>query len=120
MEKTRLVVIILITLLVASNIFFVVRYILSQTELNSARQQLQVQQTDQKSLFFAKLFVDRFLLGQGTVGFEDRLKLENSVRDINDPEIFKQWQRFTSSSDDSEAQLAAGELFNLLFKRLEK
>ena len=97
MQKIRLAVIILITLLAASNIFIAAQYVLSQIELNRVNGQLQVQQVNQKSLSFAKIFVDKFLLGEGTVGFEDRLKLENAVREINDPEIFSQWQKFTAS-----------------------
>lgn len=120
MQNTRLVIIILITLLAASNIFLAVQYTLSQMELKSVKQQLQIQQTDQKSLFFAKLFVNKFLLGQGTVGFEDRLTLENAVRDINDPVIFKQWQTFTNSQTDYDAQKSAGIMFNLLLDKLSE
>jgi hypothetical protein len=105
---------------IAFAIFMSVQYILSQLQLKDAVGQISVQKADRKTLIFAKLFVDKFLLAQGTVGFEDRLKLENAVRDINDPAIFKQWQKFTDSTDDREAQTAAGDLFNLLFNRLEK
>ena len=120
MQKIRLVIIILITVLVASNILLAVQYALSQMELKNVKQQLQIQKTNQKSLFFAKLFVNKFLLGQGTVSFEDRLVLENAVRDINDPTIFKQWQTFTNSQTDYDAQKSAGVMLNLLLDKLSE
>jgi len=116
----RLLIITLITFSLAANVFFAVQYTISQLELRDALRQIVAQDMNNKSLSFAKMFVDKFLLSSGTVNFEDRLALENAVREIKDPEIFKQWQIFTNSPDDHEAQLAAGKLFNLLFDRIKK
>lgn len=120
MQYKRLIIVTLVTLSLAFNVFLAVQYTLLKLELQNITTQLLSRKTDEKALLFTKLFVDKFLIGQGTVDFEDRLKLENAVRDINDPEIFKQWQKFTASSDDRQAQLATGELFNLLLNRMEK
>lgn len=114
MQKTRLVIITIITLLIAGNIFFAVIYFINRVELLQAQKQLNVQQTNEKSLFFAKLFIDKVLLSEGTVNFEDRLKLENAVRDINDPKIFAKWEEFTNSQNDRESQVAVGSLLKLL------
>lgn len=113
MQKTKLVAIIIV-LLVAGNILFTAMYFLNRAELLRLQEQLKVQQTNEKSLFFAKLFIDKVLLSAGTVNFEDRLKLENAVRDINDPKIFAKWEEFTNSQNDRESQIAVGNLLKLL------
>ena len=69
-------------------------------------------------MLFAKLLVEKILLGTGTVSFDDRLQLENAVRDINDPEIFTEWEKFTDSSSNSETQQTLGTLFDLLLKKI--
>lgn len=120
MQRTRLFVIIIITLLVASNIYLAVMYGLIQLESAQVQGQLSDQQTNEKALLFAKLFIDNVLLGEDVVSFEDRLKLENSVRDINDQKIFDQWQAFTQAESDKEVQVAAAKLLDLLFDRVSK
>jgi hypothetical protein len=119
-NKTRLLIVIIITLLIATNIYFVVMYTLSQFERSDAEAQLKTQKTNEKALFFAKLFIDKVLLGESTVDFEDRLKLENSVRDINDQKIFNEWQNFTKSQTDKEVQVSAGRLLDMLFDKVSK
>ncbi|MCX6719810.1 MAG: hypothetical protein NTV36_01750 [Candidatus Staskawiczbacteria bacterium] len=65
-----------------------------------------------------KLLVEKILLGQGQVSFDDRLKLENAVREINDPEIFGKWQKFTNSTSDSETQQNVGVLFLAIINKI--
>lgn len=120
MNKTRLFVITIITLLAASNIYLAVMYGLSQLEAAQTRSQLKSQETNEKALLFAKLFIDKVLLGEGTVDFEDRLKLENAVREINDQKIFNEWQTFTASQGDSEVQASAARLLGLLFDKVSE
>ena len=109
---------IIISLLVAVSVYLATMYFLNRQELLQAQQQLKIQQSNDKVLVFAKLFVDKVLLGKGTVSFDDRLKLENAVRDINDPEIFSKWQEFTESKTDNESQVTVGNLLKLLFTKI--
>jgi hypothetical protein len=118
MQKIRLFAIIIITILAVAAVLFAVMYFLDRQELLQARQQLKAQQTNEKVLVFAKLFVDKVLLGEGTVSFDDRLSLENAVRDISDKEIFSDWQEFTNSQSDKESQAAVGNLLKLLFNKI--
>lgn len=120
MQKTRLFLIIIITILMAGNIWLGVQYFINRAELSQVREQLNIQQANEKVLIFGKLFVDKILLGEGTVLFEDRLKLENGVRDINDKEIFSKWQEFTNSQDNKDSQTAVGNLLKLLFTKIYK
>lgn len=120
MNKSRLFLITIITLLAAGNIYFGSMLILEKNKLNEIRDQLKDQETNEKVLFFAKLFISKVLLGEGEVDFEDRLKLENAVRDIGDKNIFDHWQTFTSSQSDKEVQTSAGQLLNLLFDKISQ
>ncbi len=120
MNKTRLFLIIIFTFLVAGNIYLAVMYSLSRLESIQARNQLENQKTNEKAVYFAKLFVEKVLLGEGEVSFEDRLKLENAVRDINDQKIFDQWQAFTNSQSDKEVQISAGLLLEFLFDKVSE
>lgn len=113
----KIIIIFVIVILILGNIFFGVFYFLQNSELKQIKKQLSAQQTNQKIIVFAKLFVDKVLLGRGTVSFDDRLKLENAVRDINDKEIFSRWQEFTDSKNDQDAQKAVGNLFKVLFTK---
>lgn len=119
MENKKLIVIFLV-ISVLLNIALGVWGFISVINFKNAKNQIIAQRANQKVLFFAKMFVDKFLLSSGTVDFDNRLALENAVREINDPEIYKQWQDFTKSPDNSFAQLSAGQLLKLLFLRLEQ
>ena len=120
MQKTKLALTIIIIVLIAVSASFAVMYLLDRQKLVQDEQQLKEQQTNEKVLVFAKLFVDKVLLGEGTVSFDDRLSLENAVRDINDKEIFSDWQAFTNSQSDKESQTAIGNLLKLLFAKFYK
>jgi hypothetical protein len=118
LDKTRLVSNILMLILLVGNIFFSIQY----TE--GIRQQ-QVAQTDKigtniQVARFVKLFVDVVLnteTGQ-TISYENRVKLENSVREIKDKDIMKQWDKFVVSTNAKDAQMNAVSLMKLLTNKL--
>ncbi len=116
--KTRLIVITVICLLTAITIYMSVECFLLAFELKTTKSELKVQQNDEKVKFFAKLFIDKILLSEGVVSFDDRLKLENAVRDINDEEIMFQWEKFTENNGDAEAQKIVGIILDLLIKKI--
>ena len=114
MDTKRLILVIVISLLIAGNIYFVVQLFLCKGELNRANEFLYTKQINEKTLAFSKLFVDKVLKGGSEIDFEDRLKLENSVREINDQEIFDQWQKFVKGGTDQEDQQNLTKLLKLL------
>ncbi|MFH1967891.1 MAG: hypothetical protein ABIJ84_00720 [bacterium] len=118
MNSSRLFIIIVISLLVAGNVYLGIMLVLEKKELSEAREHLREQEVNEKSLFFASLFIDKVLLGEGEVSFEDRLKLENAVRDIGDKEIFDQWQGFVKSQSDKDVQVSVARMLNLLFDKV--
>jgi len=119
-NKTRLFIIVIITLLACGNIYLAVLYGLAQLEFRQTQNQLKAQEANEKAVFFAKLFISEVLLGEGTVDFEDRLKLENSVREINDQNIFDAWQTFTKSENEKDIQRSASRLLELLFDKVAR
>lgn len=120
MDKKRLVLIIVISLLIAGNIFLGVQLFLCKSELNRANQSLYTRQINEKTLAFSKLFVEKVLGGGVEVDFEDRLQLENAIREINDQEIFDQWQKFVKSQSDYQAQEEVAKLFTMLLNKITK
>lgn len=108
----------IIALLVSIIFYFALNCFLLSTEIRRANASLRVQQADQKATFFVKLFINKVLLSTEPINFEDRLKLENAVRDIDDPEIFAQWQKFTASKDDAETQKIVGIILKLIIDRM--
>jgi len=52
--------------------------------------------------------------------FETRLSLENSVRDLNDPEIMAEWQNFTNSKTEADAQTSVKTLLGILISKIQK
>ena len=75
-------------------------------------------QYDQKVLNFTKLFIGKVLKADGEVNFEDRLQLENTVRDIDDKTIFDQWQKFVNAKTSLEAQIEVKNLLEMLVDKV--
>lgn len=120
MKKILIAVILLFLLSLAANVYITIRCISLNAELKQEKQLLKAQETNGKVVYFMKLFTDKVLSQSGTVGFEDRLKLENAVRDINDAQIFNSWQEFVNSESDEDAQKSVGMLFDLLIGKINK
>lgn len=114
----RKLLIIILALLFAVNVLLGIWLVAAKIGEKEARQQIKAQQVNEKALLFAKLFVEKVLQDQNEIDFEDRLQLESAVRDLNDQEIFSQWQKFTKSQSNEEAQQEAGALFTLLLNKI--
>lgn len=112
------VVVILIIVLGLGLGFFGWQYFLLQAQLQTAKSALESQQVNKKVLVFSQLFVTNVLQGSKEVSFDDRLQLENAMRDIKDPELFAAWQKFTSAKDQAEIQQQFSSLFQLLLKKI--
>ena len=67
---------------------------------------------------FLNLFIEKVLKSNQEITFEDRLKLENAVRDINDPEILATWEQFTGGTNEAENQKGVKELLATLVKKI--
>ncbi|MBU3934377.1 hypothetical protein KKC00_00155 [Patescibacteria group bacterium] len=87
-------------------------------KLKTAESLLQTCQHNEEVLDFTKLFIGKVLMAETDVSFEDRLKLENAVRDISSQEIFSQWQKFTESKTEVQAQEEVKNLLELLVSKI--
>ena len=115
----RIFLIITILILLVGNVFFWLKYSATQKELLKTTQALETQKTNEKLLNFAKLFIDTVLKAEGEIDFETRLQLENAVRNLNDSEILAQWQKFTDSQTEVDAQTEVKNLLELLVSKIK-
>jgi len=113
-EKFLIIIIILMAVILAG---VTALYFFDKAELNNAKQ-VKIQQVNEKAMYLAKLFVEKVLRGESEVNFEDRLKLENAVRDLNDKEVFEQWQKIVNSKSAEETQQEVGTFLDLLMNKI--
>lgn len=114
-DKTRLMANILMVILVCLNIFFSIQYT-QNMKIEDTKLEQEAAKTEarlQKSRFM-KLFVDKVLGTNGTISFEDRVKLEADVRALGDQNLTAQWEVFVSSTDSETAQQSAVKLMSML------
>lgn len=115
-QKTILTITILV--LLAGVIFFGFKYSVVKKEIQQNRTALETQKTNKEVLEFAKLFIEKVLKAEAEVDFETRLKLESAVRDLGDEEILTQWQKFTESETEPEAQKEVRNLLEMLLSKI--
>lgn len=114
----RTAILIIITILIAAVILLAGQYLISLQDLKATKSLLQTYQYNEKILSFTKLFIIKVLKAEAEVSFEDRLKLENAVRDINNKDIFDQWQKFIESKTEAQAQKEVKNLLELLINKI--
>jgi len=117
LDKTRLVSNILMVILVAGNIFFSIQYtqnIMQQNLQESDNTIIRIQASK-----LLKLFVDVVLNAESSaISYDDRVALENGVRQMKDVDVIKQWDTFVASKNADIAQQNAVEFMKLLTNKL--
>ena len=108
-----------ITMLLVSNLFFIIKNATLQKEVLEIKRPIEIQEINEKVLNFTKFFIEKVLKAEKEVDFETRLKLENAVREIGDPEILAQWQKFIDSKTEIEAQQEVKNLLELLVSKIK-
>jgi hypothetical protein len=118
-DKTRLMANLLMLVLVGLNIYFSIQYTqgIKRDDVNQATEMMKTEEKLKISKFM-KLFVDNVLGTNGTISFEDRVKLEADVRALGDEAIVKQWDLFVVSKDSEEAQKNAVLLMSVLMSKM--
>jgi len=114
-----LLLFLIIGILLASNFVLLIRYSSLQKELEETQKSIEEQEFNKGVISFLNLFVDEVLNTEGEVSFEERLKLENAVRDLEDDEILTQWNSFVDSQDENEAQTQVRNLLKLLMNKIK-
>lgn len=118
MRSLKITVILIIILLFLSTVTFFTVWVLTEQELKTANSNIQVNQINGRVLTFSRLLTDKVLSGDKEVSFEDRLKLENAVRDLNDQEVLSQWQEFTKSDSGVSSQKYFSQLLKTLLAKI--
>jgi len=108
----------IVLLLLLLNIFFATGLFLEFKQVEALKTEVKAHQTNAKVLDFLNLFVDKVLESNSEVSFEDRLKLENAIRNINDPDLLAKWESFTSSSNEVQIQQQVKDLLKALIKKI--
>lgn len=113
LQKIAIALIIIFALLAG---FFAFKCYKTQAELEALSQKYS---ENVAIVSFVSLFTDNMLASKVEVPFEERLKMENAVRAIGNEEILRQWEKFTESATDIEAQENARILLLLLVQNLK-
>ena len=117
-NRKNIVLSAVILLLVLGNILLGIGYFLQFQETAKLQKQIKTQQTNTKVVNFLNLFIQKVLKSDKEVSFEDRLQLENAVRDINDPEILSTWEQFTNGTNEAQIQQGVKALLEALVKKI--
>ena len=106
----------LMLVLLAGNIYLSIQYISNmQAEQNT---KVDTTSTRIQTSRVLKEYIDIVLNSTGTISYDNRVKLENDVRQLQDPVITKQWDAFVASKDAKIAQGNAIKLMSLLANKM--
>lgn len=117
-NRLGIIAVFIILILLAVIVFLSFKYVQVQEKLRVSEEGLRIRQINEKILDFSDIFINDVLKAKEEIGFETRLKLENTVRGIGDDEIFTQWQKFVESKTENEAQEQVKNLLDLLVKKV--
>ena len=117
-NKKSLFSAIIILLLLAGNIFLGVKYFLQFKETQKIQKELSAKKVNDKIVNFLNLFIEKVLKTDKEVSFEDRLKLDTTIRDIHDPELLSKWENFTGGTNEAEIQQGVKDLLEVLVNKI--
>ncbi|KKR43004.1 hypothetical protein A2356_00075 [Candidatus Nomurabacteria bacterium RIFOXYB1_FULL_39_16] len=119
-SKKRIVLIAVIGALVIGNAFFAFNYFFLYLDQQAITSEKNKTELNGQVLNFASMFVKKVLQADSEVDFETRLSLENAVRDLKDKEIMEEWQNFTGSKTEAEAQNSVKKLLEILISKIQR
>jgi len=117
-RQKKLILTLVFVFLLFGVISFGARCYFLDAEVKALNQQLENRNGKAKIVSFLNLFIEKVLQTSEDISFEDRLKLENAVRDINDPEILSLWEAFTKAETAEQVQVLCKNLLEALAKKL--
>jgi len=85
--------------------------------ITKGQQILQQCQTNKKVLEFRNMFSEKVLIAEKEIDFDTRLSLESAVRNLNDQDVFDQWEKFTNCQTKEDATIEAKKLLKLLIAK---
>ncbi len=116
LDKTTMFSNILMLIMLAGNIFLSIQYINNmQLEQNAKVDNTSIRIQTSRVL---KEYIDVVLNTAGTIPYDNRVKLESDVRQLQDPAITKQWEAFVASKDAKVAQVSAVKMMSMLANKM--
>jgi len=117
-RRKKIIWLLVLGIVAAIVVFLGIKYVAQARELQQLQQQALAQHTNAKVVGFLQLFMEKVLKTDKEVSFEDRLKLENAVRDINDPVVLQKWEVFIGATTEAQIQAAVKDLLQVLIDRI--
>ncbi|MFA6463985.1 MAG: hypothetical protein WCV55_03190 [Candidatus Paceibacterota bacterium] len=109
----------IILILLAGNIYLSTQYFSVSKQLKEIKSQSNSSvSTKVQAANVLKEYLDIVLNTQGTTSSDDRIKLENDLRQLQDPAITAQWDAFVTSKDAKSSQENAVKLIALLENKM--
>ena len=115
MRKRKLVIIVIIILSLVANIFLGINLFIENKKNIEIQQKIHL---NTKVLDFANIFINKVLRAEGEISFEDRLKIENAVRDTQDSDIYNEWQKFVGAKTELEGREEIKNLLQLIVNKI--
>lgn len=103
-DKKKIITAIAALILAAAVISLGIGYFLQAQKIQELQKEVNAKQTNAKIVSFLDTFIEKVLKAENEVSFEDRLKLENSIRDLNDKELLTLWEKFTQATTAEQIQ----------------
>lgn len=116
--RKEIIIAVLIVVLTAGLTLSATAYYKAQNDLTEARLELTKQKNNERMKVFLGMFVEKVIKAEKAVSFEERLRLENTVRQLNDTQILAAWKKFVDSKTETEAQKNVKELLGLLVSKM--
>lgn len=114
-DNTRFLSNVLVLVLLIGNIFFAYQYIGAvRAQGVQQRQQNEKDATRIQIAQFNKFFIDTVVNNKSKISSDDRIKLENDIRQIHDEELLKLWNDFVNGKDSKATQESAAKLMAAL------
>jgi len=121
MSKTKqLIYSVFLVILLGGNVFFGITLAKANKQSKVYQNSLSKIEIRKQNLDFMKVFIEKVLQTDKEVDFDTRLDLENKVRALNNESILMQWNLFTKSSTEAQAQIEVKKLLLLLIEESQK
>jgi len=118
LRRKKLILTLIFVFLLFGVIILGIQCYFLMNQQKALEKELSNQKTNDKIVSFLDLFIEKVLQSNQDISFEDRLKLENGVRDLNDSEILSLWETFTQATTADEVQTYCKNLLEALVKKI--
>lgn len=118
LSRKKIILFLLLVFALLGSVLLAVKCASLKTRVDVLEFENSNQKINQEIVSFLKLFIEKILKGEKEVSFEDRLRLENAVRDLKDKNILSLWEGFTQAKTSEEAQLSLKDLLQALVNKI--